>query len=1459
MKFLFRFGKLIVKTVAWLTAILMAVFVGFIAFLQFPFGQKSVADLISSLASTPDQVVKLEQLSISPGLSVIALTSLSLADKQGEWLSAEDLQIRWAPLKLFGKQIEVTSISLSKLSVLRAPQTPHKEAPAPDLEEPSNSSGIPLGLTLKLDQLAINTLDIGSGLVGQPISYSVEANAAADPKPLAVSGGVSLTRVDGIEGLITAQATFIPNERILTFALEVDEPRGGLVASLGKIEGLPALDINLSGDGPLDDWAAALYVALDDQKTAAGTARITETGAGYVLEFALNGDLEQLAPPAVGAFVQGTTRASGSMALDTDFMPKSGKLGLKTNTVALDAEASFDRQSAALNGKANLDVSAGDGAVIALELADQTITFGPLHLDAATSGTLSVFDWHANVSSTNLRLPAASYQKANFSISGQNGLIENDTLKTDVAVDASVTGINLPDVELEQFDGEVRLSLAGDLDTAEASYSLSQGVLTTNLARIDLTKVKYSPSDAVLEGQLKLPKLAAFSTLAARPLSGSVGGNFEVSSVPQDKKAALTLSLTGHGLTTGISQADNLLGARTYLTTNVEVEALDTIHLKSVSLKGDYVEANATGELDGDTVTANVTTSLPDLSKLDAQINGQLALNADINGPLSAPHIKLSSQSDELFLAETPLTALAVDVDATLSPSAPSGSVVINGKLGELPLKVDMEANQDGTALNVSPLVARLGSNEATGAFTISNPAKPLETLKGELTLDAPKLSELSPLALTELSGQLAGKLVADDANGRHQLRATLNADKLEAAGSSITKLTLAFSLPTPIDPSALTAQLDGEDIFTGSQAIHSVKLTATPAPGATALAARVRLFEGGSQDGLDANATLKSLPAGLELALNSFKGRFEGLETSLRSPATITTENGTTHLSPLDLALGNGTLSVSGTAGADLDINASLKAIPVSLANGFVPDLGLAGTVSGTVKATGSPADPKATWSLQGTGLTVTPLRQNGLQALGLTSNGSFQKQTVKQQTKVTNPSGLSLSADGSVTLSGNQPLAISLSGSVPMSVLRRPLTEAGISAAGALAISGTINGSINAPNYNVTVQPNGLTATSLNTGMKLQNVTGNISATPDGVQINTLRGDISTGGTLSVSGSVGLADGMPADIRASVDEGRIIQPGLLAATVGANIAVKRPMASPSQSALVAGNVVIKRADISIPENLSGTVSPIAVQHVNAPKAVEQQMKAMGADKTPEKKSGTGNAPPRLDVTVSAPGRIFIRGRGLDAELQGSLKIAGTTDDPQAVGAFTMKRGQLDILTRRMVFSTGSATFDGSFTPIIDFAATTTVSDTQITVRVAGEADDPEISFTSSPERPQDEVLALLLFGKSVGNLSPAQIAQLAAAIQTLTGGSDNGPLAQIRKSLGLDAIDINTDSEGETSVSVGKYINDNIYLGVEQGTGSDSSRVQVDIDLDRGLKLRGEVGADGSSKAGIFFEREY
>lgn len=1462
MKFLRLFFKPVFKGLLWLFAaaiLLPVVAIGMlVVFLQFPYGQKTTAGLISSLASDQARSVTLESLKVSPGLSDIQLAGLEVGDKNGIWLDIDTLGVSWSPLKLFSRTVHVASIEAGQIAVARPPLPSPDEAPSLE-DETAAPDTLPLGLKLQLDSLLVRTLDIGESFAGEPLSFEVRAKATAVPSPLAITGDLSLARNDGIDGSIAAKATFVPSDRVLSFDLDVHEPRGGLIAALAQMEGLPALDISLSGSGPVEDWAAQLEIALDGRKTAYGTGRIGETTSGYDVDFDLSGELEPLAPPAFSAFLLGTTMAKGKVALTPEFLPVSGDVNLSTQTVKLKGDGAFNANSKVLEAKVFSEISAGEGALIALQLADRDITFGPLRLGVLAKGALSDLNWSVDMQSDTLVLAEARYQSATLVASGKGAAASSEGVVSPIKINATVDGLEVDGIDLPTFDGSLKLDVDGTLETKTQSVNLATARLTSNLATVDLTSLVFTPNQADVSGKLRIADLSAFNALSGQDLAGAIGGRFEANAWPQDKTFKARIDLTGHDVKSGIAQVDGILGSRTHVSAALGVSGPDRLDLESVSVSGDALSTALSGHIDKDQLSLNLKGQLSDLSRVDPQLGGSIDFEADASGLVSEPDLDAKAQSNRIVLSGTPLTDFELNAKTHLSRDKPTGSFDIGGLLGELPLKVKADVEQSGEATAISPILASLGANRAEGQFKITDMARAVETLDGELTITAENLSELSPLLLTEIGGTLTGKIVAGVQEGEHQIKVSLRGNGLDIIDNSVAKLSVEATVPTPIDPTTLRAHLQATDIFAGSQAIHSAVVTAEPGPSTTALAAKVQLYSGNSGDGFSAKANLAAIEDGIELDLKEFRGSFEGLKTSLASPTKIVQQAGTTTISPLALALGSGQLVVSGRVSDTLNVDAKLKQVPIALANAFSPGLGLAGTLDGTVQARGSTSAPVASWTISGAGLTATPLKQNGLSPLALSSSGKLADNKVTQQTSISGSDGLKLAANGTVGLTAPQPLNLSVTGSIPLASLRKPLTQASLSAVGAFTVSGSVSGNAKAPAYALDVKPAAVTVTSLANGMKLQDVAGGIRVTQDGIAVNSVTANLSTGGSLSASGSVGLGDGMPADLTATIRDGRYLQPGLLAATVNSQISLKGPLASAVASALVQGNILINRADISIPENLSGAVSPVAIQHVNAPSAVQRQFEEMGGEKPDAKARERRNAPPRLDVTVSAPGRIFVRGRGLDAELEGNLRIAGTTDNPQAVGAFNLRRGQLDILTRRMLFSTGTATFSGSFTPVINFVATTTVASTQINVRVSGEASDPEISFTSSPERPQDEVLALLLFGKSVGNLSAIQVAQLAAAIRTLTGGSDNGPLAQIRRSLGLDAIDINTDSDGETSVSVGKYINENIYLGVEQGTGSDSSRVQVDIDLDRGLKLRGEVGADGSSKAGIFFEREY
>ena len=78
------------------------------------------------------------------------------------------------------------------------------------------------------------------------------------------------------------------------------------------------------------------------------------------------------------------------------------------------------------------------------------------------------------------------------------------------------------------------------------------------------------------------------------------------------------------------------------------------------------------------------------------------------------------------------------------------------------------------------------------------------------------------------------------------------------------------------------------------------------------------------------------------------------------------------------------------------------------------------------------------------------------------------------------------------------------------------------------------------------------------------------------------------------------------------------------------------------------------------------------------------------------------------LDLNVAAH-QVVVRGRGLFAELAGSVKVGGSTAAPQPFGSFHMVRGNLSIAGQTLNFEKGEVGFNGgSLTdPSLDFVAT--------------------------------------------------------------------------------------------------------------------------------------------------------
>jgi translocation and assembly module TamB len=265
-------------------------------------------------------------------------------------------------------------------------------------------------------------------------------------------------------------------------------------------------------------------------------------------------------------------------------------------------------------------------------------------------------------------------------------------------------------------------------------------------------------------------------------------------------------------------------------------------------------------------------------------------------------------------------------------------------------------------------------------------------------------------------------------------------------------------------------------------------------------------------------------------------------------------------------------------------------------------------------------------------------------------------------------------------------------------------------------------------------------------------------------------------------------------------------------------------------------------------------------IRHVGSDREarVTRERAGLNPEPEPSAQSASPNAGLRLAIDINAPRRIFIRGRGLEAELGGNIELRGRTSRIISSGQFDLIRGRLDILGKRFDLVEGSAQFVGSTTPFIRFVTTASTRDGTASIIVEGEADEPEVTFESTPEAPEDEVIAQLLFNRSISELSALQALQLANAVAVLAGRSGIGLVGQLREGLGLDDFDVTTTDSGETAVRAGKYISENVYTDFTAAAGGESE-LSINLDLTESFKARGTVREDGNTGIGFAFERDY
>jgi translocation and assembly module TamB len=391
-------------------------------------------------------------------------------------------------------------------------------------------------------------------------------------------------------------------------------------------------------------------------------------------------------------------------------------------------------------------------------------------------------------------------------------------------------------------------------------------------------------------------------------------------------------------------------------------------------------------------------------------------------------------------------------------------------------------------------------------------------------------------------------------------------------------------------------------------------------------------------------------------------------------------------------------------------------------------------------------------------------------------------------------------------------------------------------------------LGGTVAVPTIDGTVRIDSALYENGTTGTVLRDVNLLVTANRRTIAIERFSASDGGKGRLSGEGTVQLdpAADYPVDLRLEVKRARIVARDEIDATASGALTLDGSVGAPK----LGGTITVNHAEISIPERLGPRIAVIPVEEIGG-----------GIDPgSPELIDSESQLDLGLDLTVALPGRVFVRGRGLDSEWQGRLHAEGTAAHPRVTGSLKVMRGTFELLGRVFNLRTGNIQFAGQTppNPAIDIQAVTNANDITAVVRVEGEATAPEFSLGSEPSMPEDEILARILFNRPASRLGPADALQVAEAVNTLRGGG-YGVLGRVRQALGLDTLDVSGQTMGDTQVRAGRHLNDRVFVTVGKGTAPDSEDVSVEVEILPSLSLDADTNARMQSGIGLNWRFDY
>jgi translocation and assembly module TamB len=1180
--------------------------------------------------------------------------------------------------------------------------------------------------------------------------------------------------------------------------------------ALGAPVALKPAIVKIDGAAAVDSLQAGQAQLTIDRLDSPGTYRLN----GALTPTTIAARLTAAEPP--GGLIGGLANLPGLGAINLTAAIDGPRTAEKT-----DLRLTAGQLQAAATGTIDLPAKSAQLDLTATAPAMSPrpdISWAGISVNAHLHGPFTTPDVSAHAVLQNLKAGGAVVATLTADASGNRGFVDAHTV---------LAGLLIPGAKPDLFaNAPLDLTVHADLDKPNIPIRFA---LNHPIVQADGTATAGGNISAAIH--TKIPDLAPLAAMGHVTLQGSTEATASMSTAGDTTNVKLdgTADFTG-----GQAPVPTLLGPTSYGATARLVGQDITITRAVIDGKAAHISVTGTDTAKGLDLAYKL--ALTDLESISVQARGALQAAGKIQGPQTGLAVTADIKGD-VGTASIPKGPIAISLDAQNLPSAPTGTVTAQGRFDGAPITLNatLEKRPDGS---FHAELKRAAWKSLTADANIAL-AKGATFPTGTLSARMQRLADLTPLLHQPLEGAVTAK-IATTAAATPDAKIDIQAININASGNAIGHLALTGNVRDPASKKpdlSLVLTADGLD---AAKIAGAARVTLVGPLDALLIRATANAQAEGAPATLATQALL-DVPAS-RVTLQTLTADYKTEAVRLAAPARIT-YGAATAIDRLRIGLGAATLDIAGKISPRLDLTASLRNVTPDLAKPFDPALNAAGVLTADAHLTGTTTAPSGNIRVTATNLRLRTGPAASLPPASLSATATLNGGTARIDARATAGPKLHFAATGTAPLNQGAALGIQATGGIDLSLLNPVLNAGGRRAEGMLALNATVTGTTAAPRIDGAVTLAQGEVQDFVQGVRIQNIAARITAAGDTVTIQTFTGAAGPG-TLALSGSVGvLAPGIPVNLHFTAKNARPLSSDLLTADLNADITVAGQATADMRAA---GKIFVSKADINIPNGLPPSVAVLNVRYPGY--------------KPPPPAPPKPPSSVQLDLTIDAPSNIFVRGHGVDAELGGTLTIAGTAAGPQISGGFDMRRGSISVAGTTLTFSKGEVGFDGSgvsgkIDPTLNFVADSSSGGVTATLTVGGYADAPKITLSSVPDLPQDEVLAHLLFGESVKDLSTVQIAEIAAALAELSGvtGSGGDPLAAVRKGLGLDRLSVGS-AAGTTNgatVEAGRYVARGVYVGAKQNTGGGTA-AQVQVDLTKRLKLTSQLATGGGSVQG-------